>query len=560
MKAMALVFAIFVGFVLIGCTENEEPCEPNMLCATLTGTADGEVLSFSLYEITENTEWPPTAIGFPSWAVEEKISEYDMPYKVRIADVNTKVRILGADGELQGRIALAVASMPANGMVPKIDDEIGFSETIIEYEPGKPLEFGTVNLLSEQDSEDNISMGGLAWEIHELGEKFPNAIYMDVYDINGDGILDVVANNNLFMAMGEVDLEEAAEDAMVLAYLMDDDQQIGETIHLTTELPTATGIKVIEDEEEPVIILGTGARSNTLDTTDAYAFIQDNGDDWQREAILTEGANYNMSLVIQCDLDQDGDADLVIAGKDQYSADGSWLENEDGSDNWIPHLREHPGWGGDVVMHSSAAFACDDVDGDDYPDIVYQPLYTDFTKPEEEQKSGIIIVALNPGNLATSPDTGVWEEIMIDTDHYLSADMWVVDINEDGRTDILSNNLYKEHKVSWYEQPANIDDVWPEHLIADGINVPGDMYYEDVNDDGLEDVCVAEVMGNRSLWFENPGVGEAQKDLWEKRKFFSGIGLPGDFVITDFDDDGDMDYVGVSMVLGKVLFVEQVEP
>jgi hypothetical protein len=559
MKAMALVFAIFVGFVLIGCTENEEPCEPNMLCATLTGTADGEVLSFSLYEITENTEWPPTAIGFPSWAVEEKISEYDMPYKVRIADVNTKVRILGADGELQGRIALAVASMPANGMVPKIDDEIGFSETIIEYEPGKPLEFGTVNLLSEQDSEDNISMGGLAWEIHELGEKFPNAIYMDVYDINGDGILDVVANNNLFMAMGEVDLEEAAEDAMVLAYLMDDDQQIGETIHLTTELPTATGIKVIEDEEEPVIILGTGARSNTLDTTHAYAFTEDTTNIWLPEEILTEGTDYNSSLVIPCDLDQDGDTDLALGGKDENAALGSWLENGAGANTWTIHKKVHPDWGGDSFNHSSAAFACEDVDGDTYPDLVYMPLYTDTTKPEEEQKSGTIVVAINPG-ATVATDTDPWEAIMINEDNYMSADMWIIDINEDGRPDILSNNYYKKHEVSWYEQPATITDPWPEHLIADGMNVPGDMYFEDVNNDGRKDICLAEVMGNRSLWFENPGVGNAQKEPWEKRKFFSGIGLPGDFVIVDFDEDGDMDYVGVSMVLGKVLYVEQVVP
>ncbi len=561
MKAIALFFAMFIGFSLIGCTEDEDPCEPNMLCADLTGTADGEVLMFSLYEITDNTEWPPTTMGFPSWAVEEKITDYKMPYKVRIADIHTKVRILGADGELQGRMALAVASMPADGMVPKPDDEIGFSETIVDYQPDTPLDFGTVNLLSELDGQDNIPLGGLAWEVHELGEKFTNAIYMDVYDLNGDGQLDILANNNLYMAMGDVPLEEVQDEAMALAYYMDDDQEIDETVHLATDLPTATGIKVIEDEEEPVIILGTGARSNTLDTTDAYAFTLDNGDDWEREIFLSQGTDYNSSLVVHCDLDQDGDTDLALGGKDENSAVGSWLENDDGLNEWITHLKVHEDWveGADVFSHSAAAFACEDINGDSYPDLVYMPLYTDTTQPEEEQKSGTIVVAINPGATVATDDTP-WDTIMVNDDNYMSADMWIIDINEDGKPDILSNNYYKKHEVSWYEQPATITDPWPEHLIADGMNVPGDMYFEDVNGDGHKDICVAEVMGNRSLWFENPGVGEAQKEPWEKRKFFSGIGLPGDFVIVDFDDDGDMDYVGVSMVLGKVIYVEQVEP
>ncbi len=569
MKTNSLVFALLVGVVLFGCKEDESgeadggpmdggaqngnACAPNMLCATLTGEAQGMMIRFSMYEISDDVEWPPAAMGFPSWVVLEDITDYEMPLEVRIPDILEKVKAMSADGELRGKIALAAVSLPEGGMVPKPGDAVGFSEPIADWQQGQPLDFGTLemSLVVEEPSP------GSGWEIHLLGEKFTNAIYMDLYDLNNDGLLDVVANNNLYMAMDDVELEAVKDEAMVLAYIMNDAQEIDETIHLAVDLPFATGIKVFEDGGEPVIILGTGARSNSPDNTHAFAFTL-NGESWERKQILSEGANYNSSLVVHCDLDQDGDTDLVLVGKNQYSAPGSWMEN-DGTD-WIPHLQEHPIWGGDVVMHSNAVFACADMDGDDYPDLVHQPLYTDFTKPEDEQASGTIVVAINPGTLATSPETKDWKEIMINTDHYMSADMWIVDINEDGRPDVLSNNLFKKKEVSWYEQPENIDDAWPEHLIADHVNIPGDMYYEDINGDGLKDIALAEVMGNRSLWLENPGVGDAQKDRWEQHDFFTGVGLPGDFVITDFDDDGDMDYVGVSMTLGKVLWVERLDP
>ncbi len=582
MKTNSLGFVLLVGIALFGCkedgngaTENKEigdggtgaegtgaedggasnvsPCAPDMLCATLTGEAEGAILRFSMYEITNNTEWPPQTMGFPSWVVLEDITEYEMPLEVRIPDIMEKVRAMSASRELGGRIALAAVSLPEGGMVPKAGDGVGYSEPIADWQPGQPLDFGAIEMsLVVEDPAP-----GPGWEIHVLGEKFTNAIYMDLYDLNGDGIKDVVANNNLFMAMDDVVLEDVKDEAMVLAYLMNDAQEIDETIHLAEDLPFATGIKVFEKNGEPVIILGTGARSNTADNTHTYSFSMADGS-WARKPILSEGANYNSSLVIPCDLDLDGDTDLVLAGKDQYSATGSWIENE-GSD-WVTHLREHPVWGGDVFMHSNAAFACEDMDGDDYPDVVYQPLYTDTTMPEDEQKSGTIVVAINPGTLAAAPETGDWEEIMINTDHYMSADMWIADINEDGRPDILSNNIFKKKEVSWYEQPANIDDAWPEHLIAEQMNIPGDMYYEDINGDGLKDIAMAEVMGNRSLWFQNPGVGDAQKAHWEQHVFFTEVGLPGDFVIDDFDKDGDMDYVGVSMTIGKVIYVERLDP
>ena len=36
--------------------------------------------------------------------------------------------------------------------------------------------------------------------------------------------------------------------------------------------------------------------------------------------------------------------------------------------------------------------------------------------------------------------------------------------------------------------------------------------------------------------------------------------MPGDFAIMDLDSDGDKDWVGTSMTLGKAFIVEQVQP
>ncbi len=60
------------------------------------------------------------------------------------------------------------------------------------------------------------------------------------------------------------------------------------------------------------------------------------------------------------------------------------------------------------------------------------------------------------------------------------------------------------------------------------------------------------------MWHRNPGPDV--DELWEGTAIYRNIRMPGDFTMTDLDEDGDLDWVGVSMTNGQAFVVEQVEP
>jgi hypothetical protein len=76
--------------------------------------------------------------------------------------------------------------------------------------------------------------------------------------------------------------------------------------------------------------------------------------------------------------------------------------------------------------------------------------------------------------------------------------------------------------------------------------------------DGLVDVISADHTAHRGVWHKNPGVESSE--LWEMHSIYRDIRLPGDFAMSDHDDDGDLDWLGVSLTLGQAFVVEQVEP
>jgi hypothetical protein len=84
------------------------------------------------------------------------------------------------------------------------------------------------------------------------------------------------------------------------------------------------------------------------------------------------------------------------------------------------------------------------------------------------------------------------------------------------------------------------------------------MWLEDINQDGLMDVCSADHTAHRGFWHENPG--PVAPGPWTPNLIFRNIRLSVDFAILDLDSDGDKDWVGTSMTLGKAFIVEQVQP
>jgi hypothetical protein len=136
--------------------------------------------------------------------------------------------------------------------------------------------------------------------------------------------------------------------------------------------------------------------------------------------------------------------------------------------------------------------------------------------------------------------------------------MWFHDFDRDGYPDLIANQIFNSTITRYWNPGGDLAAAWQPEIIVSGLTSPSDMWLTDMDQDGLMDVVSADHTAHRGLWHRNPGLENS--GLWQPNLIFRNIRLPGDFALQDLDGDGDDDWVGTSMTLGKAFVVEQVHP
>lgn len=548
-------------------------CLPGEICVTVTALeTTGPDLKLMLYETNEN-QWPQQFITLPtpSWVVTETEPVPDtFPIHIRIPLEGNLFAI--SSEPLEGaRLGLAVVTGVASTFVVEPTDARGFSAGTLVYETGAAMNYGAVELAVPQGEPcdlnpygPNCLTGGKFWQDHFLGEQdfVPGAIYMDMADVDEDGIRDIVM-------VGEPHFEEPELPLDVLklgVYYLNEDFSVRETeiIDSWTEAdPTfysPWGVRVIEHGGAPMIIVGTNipGLAPLEDGSGMILSYRQQAGAWERAVVVANPEptviNYNSMIVVPADIDQDGDTDLALSGAFQSSSVGSWMENTGLVDDpWIPHYKAMAP-GTDPGIRGTLGYKSADLNGDGYPEVVYNAMF-DIPNTNPPRYRGEIWLGVNPG--AQRSEAG-WETIVIDDDNWASADMWFYDFDGDGFLDLVANQIFNS-TVTVYRHPgANLGDTWEPHVIISGLTSPSDMWLADMDSDGLMDVVSADHTAHRGVWHKNPGPGH--DELWQSNLIYRSIRLPGDFVMVDADGDGDLDWVGTSLTLGQAFVVEQVEP
>jgi len=215
---------------------------------------------------------------------------------------------------------------------------------------------------------------------------------------------------------------------------------------------------------------------------------------------------------------------------------------------------------GGPYIRGTLAYKSADLDGDGYPEVVYNAMF-DIPNTDPPAYRGEIWLAVNPG-----PGSGPqkewdapWQKVVIDDDNWASADMWFHDFNGDGYKDLVANQIFNS-TVTVYLHPGTTDlsGVWEPKVIISGLASPSDMWLADVDEDGLMDVVSADHTAHRGVWHKNPGTD--LNEPWQFDLIFPYIRLPGDFAMIDLEKDGDLDWLGTSLTLVQAFAVEQVEP
>ena len=118
----------------------------------------------------------------------------------------------------------------------------------------------------------------------------------------------------------------------------------------------------------------------------------------------------------------------------------------------------------------------------------------------------------------------------------------MVDVDLDGRNDIVLAASEGGGRLSWYQAPpAPQTGAWTEHVVNSSIGYLHQFVVADINRDGRRDIAFAEMAQSptkRIGWFENNGGGTS----WTMR-VFATTGSHN-IRVADMDRDLDLDIVG----------------
>ncbi len=326
---------------------------------------------------------------------------------------------------------------------------------------------------------------------------------------------------------------------------------------------------------------------------------------WSRHIPTIASGRGSFIRVFLADFDQDGRQEVVAANKGDQSGDAeslntiSWFElagdpMEDAS--WVEHELARIIWpinsqpvdldgdgdldvvGGSVAERRILWFENTTTDGITFVEHAIDIVGTfPEARPGGEGDGGDSVntaAAKGAGDDADPVSIALAAGEEVTRGHGVTGfNMDFVDLNGDGRLDIVANEFFK-HLV-WLEQPPAHDGAWQLHpigtfapdqlvgLVAADIDDDGDLdvmaggYSRGPRDwDG--DVTVNDPLG-RLAWFANPGDptgGWTRHDISRRRR-----GMFDKFVALDMDGDGDVDFAstrGNSVPYDGVFWLEQV--
>jgi len=306
-----------------------------------------------------------------------------------------------------------------------------------------------------------------------------------------------------------------------------------------------------------------------------------NGGNWERHTI---GASLNNMATVY-DFDSDGDMDVIGTGGKGAESNSTfvWARN-DGVGNFTILNNIDPVAGnflqGVAVGHYQPSNALQ-IAFSWHDEGAGIQMLTVPTNPSQQDWQWRQISANSQGEALTSRDldrdnkldlllgtqwlrnesvtnSEAWQPYTINNDFDVDRNR-VADINRDNRLDAIVGfeAVSSSGKLAWYEQPANAQETWIEHLIATPIG-PMSLDVQDLDKDGDWDVIVGEHNlanpDNAALWiYENvDGYGIS----WQAYLVYRGDEHHDGAQTVDIDNDGDLDIISIGWSHSRVLVYE----
>lgn len=223
------------------------------------------------------------------------------------------------------------------------------------------------------------------------------------------------------------------------------------------------------------------------------------------------------------DFSGDGWLDILVLGR-VHLHEAAWYENPGAkSTPWKKHFAF------ERIRGESPPFL--DVDGDGRPELVaHWDDQWGFVQPNWSEPRA-------PWRFYPITRKGQWDQFYHGTG--------VGDVNGDGRQDLVLNE-------GWYEQPAERGDAWKRHEFRFGERGGAQIFVYDVNEDGRNDVITAlDAHGWGLAWFENIASAEGltfmrrtiMSDRDQEAELGAAFSQPHAMALADMNGDGRKDLV-----------------
>lgn len=241
--------------------------------------------------------------------------------------------------------------------------------------------------------------------------------------------------------------------------------------------------------------------------------------DWKKHAIEN---GYSVEFVFLVDIDNDGRKQELLPQFGQDEAPLAWYELKNGA--FVRHIVSPKSYG-----HGIGA---GDVNGDGRTDILTPKGW--FEAPPD-------------------PRSGDWK-FHPDWDLGAVGFMYVLDVNSDGRNDVVTSSAHN-YGVFWLEHGDG--NKWTKHMIDESWSQAHAMTMVDLNGDGKMDFITGKRYmahngrdpGEREplgiYWYEYLKSDDGRKIEWVKHVVDYGSRTGGGMQIpvADLDGDGDLDFV-----------------
>jgi len=352
--------------------------------------------------------------------------------------------------------------------IPYDMDQDGFTDVVsASHFDGKIAWFKNLDGLGDFSNEIIISDGILALE------------GMELFDLNSDGYLDVIYKTNLDKIAWLENLNGQGSFGT--------EQIIADTNHPYT-------INVADIDNDGDMDVFANLYHNTFNNRFVWYENMDGQGNFSDENLIEMG-DFSASILLNFDLDNDGDQDFITSYEGYPPSKLIWYENLDGQGTFAEAQEIYQ----------------------------FNPLQSDWTSINNLANSDINgdgkIDLLVITNLEEFPDHIYWLENLdeqgnfgqpqlIHVNETIIGTIRTYDLDNDSDNDILVSFSYgASTRIAWFENLDGLGDFGSEQIISTEVDKATDATAADINGDDLPDVISASATDDKIAWYENGFLG-----------------------------------------------------